>query len=56
MRFHSEDSHCSGIAPMLFIEDDYIGQYKEFFDAREADTGSSFILIVACTLRVLLYD
>ena len=28
------------MAPIIFNEEDYLGQYNEFFDARESDKGS----------------
>ena len=34
-----ETGNCSGYAPILFLGDNYLGQFKEFFDAKENDKG-----------------
>ena len=39
----SEESHCSGMAPIIFNEEDYLGQFNEFFSARESDKGRALI-------------
>merc|ERR1712183_568181 len=38
-----EEASCSGMAPILFNEEDYIGQYNEFFSARESDKVFAFL-------------
>merc|ERR1712227_880181 len=38
-----EESHCSGMAPIIFNEEDYLGQYNEFFSARESDKVYQFL-------------
>merc|ERR1711990_811218 len=37
------ESHCSGIAPIIFNEEDYLGQFNEFFSARESDKVYQFL-------------
>merc|ERR1712212_1232278 len=38
-----EESSCSGMAPIIFNEEDYLGQFHEFFSARESDKVYQFL-------------
>ena len=53
-----DEVHCTGTAPLIFNEDEYIGQYQEFFSAREVDKGKFYGMSRKnedCILRTRVY-